>query len=196
MKTERIEDVDKIIKKVTTTPFTAKFAFCIFILSFIGFLVGLFSVMTDIKLAIVLLIICGILSITFFLIYFFQKKGLKKKLKEIDIEDVKKELNEKVTHDDWNTTYFTEHYMLSNYSTTFIIKYTDILWVHDRDYVDASLNFVHHDIAIHLKNGKTEIVINHKDFIDEIVKHNNKVLVGKTKENKQKYKELLKEVNK
>ena len=189
-----MNDAEKILKKVTNTPIMAMFALIVSIIFFLMMIFGIVNVFHD-GASIILIIVGGILAVTFFLIYFYQSRRIKKNIKGIDLEKVKKELMEGVVANDVCKTYFTKNYMLANFYYGFIVEYKDILWVYKRTLYDPNTLLPRYDLVVCPKNGKKLYTDYRDEFIDEIVKHNDKVLVGPGKENKEKYKELLKEIN-
>ena len=185
-------DPDRILKKVTNTPLMAKFALGVSIVFLLMLIYGLIAFTFDSTLAIVLTIVGAILTPSFFLIFFFQSRKVKKNIKDVDLNRVRSEILEGVYENDVCKTYFTRSYIMANFYYGFILEYKDILWVYDRVTYDPNTLITNHDLAICDNKGKKYFTTFHDSFIDEIVKHNNKVLVGK--ENKAKYKELLKEI--
>lgn len=190
-----LEDVEKTIKKVTKTPFTAIFALVMSIVFLISTIVGLVLISGNFTLAIVLILSTLPLSIIFFLIFFFQKRRNKRVMEKVDYNEIRRELSEGYDLYDAYSTYFTKNYMISHYYRGFIVKYTDILWVYSRHYFDPSKSLEQSDLAICLRDGSKEFLGDVKGLIDEIVKHNPNVMVGNTKENKNRYKELVKNSN-
>lgn len=195
MKKIKIEDPERIIKKITEPPTLAKMALGFSIVSLIIFIVGLFLLPNDKEMGIVLIISGLSISILTFLIYFFKKMNSKNRMKDVDFDKIRKELIEGVVEDKPYKTYFTKNYMLSNYYYSFVIEYKDIVWTYKRVVYDFAGNIQSIDLAICLNNGKKLYAYYQEAYIDEIVKHNNKVLIGDTKENKEKYKEIIKEIN-
>ena len=180
MEDNRITDPDKILKKITATPSTAKLALGVAILSLIGFIFGISALFFDTILSIVLLITCSIFFIAFYLIYYFQKKNNLKKMSSVNLNEVKSELISSGREIGAEGTYFTKNYIMSHYYNGFIV-------------IMKLGYFTNNDLALYLKNGKPEFTIFHQDILDEIVKRNSNVLVGNSKENKARYKELVNE---
>lgn len=194
MNEQKITEANKIIKKITNTPIMARFALLVSIF-FLGICIyGLITIKGD-SAAIVFIVLGGLLSLTCFLIYFFQKRRVKSNIKGIDLENVRKEIMEDVSSNDKYKTYFTKSYMLSNFYYGFIVEYKNILWIYERDLIDPTTLIPHVDLVICTNKGKKYHIEYIDSFKDEIVKHNKNVLVGNNKENKEKYKEIIKEIN-
>ena len=190
MENYKMGDPERIIKKVTNTPIMAFFALIVSIVFFIMFAFGVYAFTFDSTLAIVLSIVGGIFAPCFFLIYFFQKRKVKNNIKDVDLNRVRREIMEGVYEFDSNKTYFTRSFIMSNYYYGFIVEYKDILWVYDRVTYDPNTLTTIHDLAIYDNKGKKYFTTYQDIYIDEILKHNKNVLVGK--ENKAKYKEMIK----
>ena len=189
------EDPDKLLKKITNTPIMAYFALGVSIIFFLMFIFGIISIFNDKILAIILFIVGSIFSISFFFIYFFQSRKVKSNIKNIDLEKVKKEILEGVISNGISKTYFTKSYMMANYYYGFIVEYKDILWIYKRSTYDPQTLVMLHDLAVCDNKGKKYFTIYEESFVDEILKHNKNVIKGKSKENKEKYKELIKNIN-
>jgi len=189
------EDPDKLLKKITNTPIMAYFALGVSIIFFLMFIFGIISIFNDKILAIILIIVGSIFSISFFFIYFFQSRKVKSNIKNIDLEKVKKEILEGVISNGISKTYFTKSYMMANYYYGFIVEYKDILWIYKRSTYDPQTLVMLHDLAVCDNKGKKYFTIYEESFVDEILKHNKNVIKGKSKENKEKYKELIKNIN-
>ena len=194
MNEQKITEANKIIKKITNTPIMARFALLVSIF-FLGICIyGLITIKGD-SAAIVFIGLGGLLSLTCFLIFFFQKRRVKSNIKGIDLDKVRKEIMEDVSSNDKYKTYFTKSYMLSNFYYGFIVEYKNILWIYERDLIDPTTLIPHVDLVICTNKGKKYHIEYIDSFKDEIVKHNKNVLVGNNKENKEKYKEIIKEIN-
>lgn len=192
MKELKIDDPDKIIKKITNIPIMGYFSLIISIICFGLFIFGIIEMINNDRAAILFVIVGLSLFLLFFFIFYYHKTRIKKKIKNIDLEKVRKEIMEEVVGDPIHKTYFTKNYMLSNFFYGFIVDYKDILWVRERVLINPYSPAPQTDLVIHLKNGKKEFTEYIESYIDEIVKHNKNVLVGDTLENKNKYKEMLK----
>ena len=187
-------DPDKILKKVTNVPAMALVLLIVSFLFLAMCIYGIVIVSRD-KASVIFIIFGGILFLTFFILYFFQKRKIKKNIKDIDLERVKRDIMEGVISYDVNKTYFTRNFILSNFYYGFIIEYKDILWVYKRTLYDPNTLLPRHDLVICHKNGKKYYTEYSDDFIEKISKNNKNVLVGNDPLNKEKYKELLKEIN-
>lgn len=192
MKEIKIDNPDKFLKKITNLPIMG-YASLIVTLLGLGFLIfGIIDIINN-SAGIVFIIVGFIISIVFFLIFNYQKNKVKRFIKEIDLDKVKKELTQNVVGDSFKKTYFTKNYMLTNFYYGFIVDYKDILLIYERVLIDPNTLLPRSDLAVCLKNGRKEFT-EYKDlFVDEIIKHNNKVLVGKDKIDE--YKVLVKKNN-
>lgn len=189
----KMEDPDKILKKVTNTPFMGVIALIVSIVFLLMCLYGIITI--NESGAFIFVIVGGLLFIIFLSIYLFQKGRIKKNIKNIDLDKVRKEIMEGVVSFDFCKTYFTKSYVLSNFYYGFIIDYKDILWVYKRTLYDPNTLLPRYDLVICPKNGKKYYTEYYDAFIEEIVKHNKSILVGNDRENKSKYKELIKNIN-
>ena len=93
-------------------------------------------------------------------------------------------------------TFFTKSYMLSNHYYGFIIDCNDMIWVYKRTLYDPQTLLPRYDLVICPKDGKKYYTDYLDEYIDEIIKRNKTVLVGNNPDNKEKYKEIIKEINK
>ncbi len=192
MKEIKIDNPDKFLKKITNLPIMG-YASLIVTLLGLGFLIfGIIDIINN-SAGIVFIIVGFIISIVFFLIFNYQKNKVKRFIKEIDLDKVKKELTQNVVGDSFKKTYFTKNYMLTNFYYGFIVDYKDILLIYERVLIDPNTLLPRSDLAVCLKNGRKEFTEYKDSFVDEIIKHNNKVLVGKDKIDE--YKELVKKNN-
>ena len=185
----KMGDPDKILKKVTNSPTMAKMSFCVSLFFLLMCIYGVFASFHD-KYSIIFAIVGGVLFILFFIIYYYQSRRIKKNIKNVDLEKVRKDIMEGVIESDVCKTYFTRNYMLANFYYGFIVDYKDILWVYKRTTYDPNTLLQNNDLVVCDKYGKKYYTIYNDDFLNIIVKNNKNVLVGK--EHKQEYKELLK----
>ena len=114
----------------------------------------------------------------------------KNNLKKVDLDDVKKDINDGFVECDG--TIMAKKYIISNHYHAFIIKYTDIAWIYPVEKYNQNGGLMGVDLGIFLINGKKEYVPYNEEISDIIVQGNPNVLVGKTSENKKKYKEIKK----
>ena len=189
--------VDEILTDLKKLPKTAKIVLVFGIAFAIMFLVGLIFAFTntDEMMAFVFILCGSIFSLMFFGILLGKKIKSNKRMKNIDLNQLRNELMQGVVEFEGTKTYFTNNYMLSNYYYTFVIKYSDIAWVYKHDKTNQYGTVLGSDLMICLKNKKKEYTTFGEAFIEEILRHNPNVLVGYSFENKKIYKNMCKDYN-
>ena len=140
-----------------------------------------------------------ILSFIVFIFYIVFKIRFKKGIKKHSIEKLEAELMEPgVLYFPKERICLTDKHVISMMAGLDVIKYEDILWIY---YENRNYNFVSIGkyIIARLKNKKMlQIAYSYgnEDLLIEIMKKikekNDEILLGFTKENQQKYKELIK----
>ena len=187
--------VDEILIDLKKLPKTAKIVLVFGIAFAIMFLVGLIFAFTntDEMMAFVFILCGSIFSLMFFGILLGKKIKSNKRMKNIDLNQLRNELMQGVVEFEGTKTYFTNNYMLSNYYYTFVIKYSDIAWVYKHDKTNQYGTVLGSDLMICLKNKKKEYTTFGEAFIEEILRHNPNVLVGYSFENKKIYKNICKD---
>lgn len=144
----------------------------------------------------IFVIVGGIFALMFFVIILAKKIKSSRKLKSVDLKDVRSELLIGCNSYNKAKTYFTDSYMLSNYYYSFVVKYSDIAWIYKFEKRAQNGMKVGNDLVIRLKNGKKEYTTYDDNFCEEIEKRNKDVFEGYSIENNKRYKELVKEYKK
>ena len=118
----------------------------------------------------------------------------KRNLKDIDFNEIKKDLLNNCISFPKMKTYFTNNYIISNYYHSFVIKYSDIIWMHpvEKYYNDSYMGT---DLVISTKNKRKETVLFSEDILNIILNHNSRILYGNTSDNKRQYKEIIKNMS-
>ena len=143
-----------------------------------------------------------LLSFFIFIFYIVFKIRFKKNIKKYNKEELESELLKP------NTLYFkkeniclTDKYVISTMAGLDVIKYEDILWLY---YENRRYNFVsigkyiiartkdRKMMQIAYSYGNEELLI---EIMKKIAEKNDQIMLGFTKENQQKYKELTKKKN-
>jgi len=142
----------------------------------------------------VMMTIITLICAAFFMTIYGVKLYLgKRNLKGIDFNEIKNELVNNCISFPKMKTYFTNNYIISNYYHPFIIKYSDIIWMHpvDKNYNGAYLGT---DLIMYTKDKRKAGFIFSEDIVNIILNHNSEILYGYTPENRKKYKEIIKNI--
>ncbi len=134
--------------------------------------------------------------------YVYGLKTYKKMIKKYGKEELEKELNDKdVISLSKAGIYLTKKYIISNSMGFKVIEYKDVGWVYIlKRRTNGILTGSH--LMIYQKNGKGDTFASMrrpeelKNLIPVIAEKNKSILVGYTKDNQKKYKEMVKEYKK
>ena len=191
---EKLEknNIEKILKKVTSVPIMGYISLIVSILG-IGLLIfGIIDIHNNY--ASIFYIIFGIIFSFFFFIYLFQRHKVKSNIKNIDIEKVKYEMIEGTINDSLYKTYFTKNYIISYFYCGFIVDFKDILWIYKKKLADLDYDPVKgYDLVICDKYGRKHSVPYSDLLFNTIVERNKKVLIGL--EHRNEYNKMIKEIS-
>ena len=91
-------------------------------------------------------------------------------------------------------TFFTNNYIISYYYRSFAIKYSDIILMYPYAKYSSNGNYVSTDLWLKTKSKRNEGIQCNDEFIKIILAHNPSIMYGNTKENRKKYKEIIKNI--
>lgn len=150
-----------------------------------------------------IVIICGVVSafltLVFLIVGTVNFIKTKKKLKSIDIDELKSALAKATTVEYPKIgIYLTDQYLISNSNSLTILKYEDILWLYNEK---RRVNGVY--VGTYLKgvtNKKKTLILGYtrkqvetlEEIMQKVYEKNKEVMIGFTGENQKKYKEFKK----
>ena len=182
---------DEIIAKLKKPPKMAVVCFVFAGICLLGTVIGLVAMLLGADMGVIGLITGIPFGLMFLVIALIKILKSKKALKNVNFDVIRSELmNGVMTYN--NTVFFTQNYVLSNYYTSFVISYMDIVWMYQ---IDKYANGVYcgADLALCLVTGKKETLPFSNQFVDVIREHNPVVLIGSTSEYKKVYKRKVEE---
>ena len=187
-----LQNPDVILDKMKKLPRTAMWCIIFGAIMGAGALISIVVALTGEELWWVLAIVFGIFAAMFFVIVWLKKIKSSKKMKNINMQELRSEIVQGCVSFDKCKTYFTQNYMLSNHYYSFVIKYSDIVWIYRHEKTTQNGVRVGADLMICLINGSKEYTIYNDAFCEEIVKHNPNVFESFSFENKKRYKDAVK----
>ena len=188
-----LQNPDVILDKMKKLPRTAIWCMVFGAIMAAGALISVIVALSGEELWWVLAIVFGIFAVMFFLIVWIKKIKSAKKMKNINMQELRNEIVSGCVSFDKAKTYFTQNYMLSNHYYSFVIKYSDIVWIYRHEKRTQNGVAIGADLMICLINGSMEYTIYSDEFCEEIVKHNPNVFESFSFENRKRYKEIVKE---
>ena len=180
-----------IIAKIKKTPKIAALLIIFAIILAIATTFGVIVYLNKESYGAPIAVICGFLSIVFFVIGIIKLLSSKSKLKGINLDRVEEEVKTDIISFFKEKTFFTTNHILSNYHKPFIIKYLDIIWMYRVDKFNKSGSVIGSDLIIHLVNGRKLNTVYSSDFVDIIKRHNSNIFDSYSIENKKMYKEIV-----
>ena len=190
------DKVEEVLNKATSIPTIGYVSLIVSIVGLGLLIYGIIDIHNNFTS--IFYIVFGVIFSLFIFIYLFQRYKVKSNIKNVNLENVKIEMNEKTTKIGLYKTYFTKNYLISYFYSSFIVNFKDILWVYKKKSpnLSDSDNIDFYTIVIYDKYGKKYQVPDDEIILNTILDHNKNILFGYEKENRKKYKELLKENNK
>lgn len=156
----------------------------------------------------VVIMLSGICSFSFLLVYFIYAARINSCFKKIDDDELAKiesELDGKETfHYERAHLILTKNYIISGGGTILITKIKDIFWIYEHRLRQNGIT-TQKSLFVLTTDGKTKSIMNVdgvtkkstaalQEIMDTIVSRNDKILVGYSKENQEKAREFTKEL--
>lgn len=155
----------------------------------------------------IILMISGICTFTFLLVFFIRKMQINsaiKKLSDSELEKIEKELDDKETfHYEKAHLILTKNYIISLVGKPLFINYKDVVWIYEYRLKQYGITTNKSLMAMTI-DGKIKALLQvdgvtkkSKSIIEEVVEtiyaKNDKILVGYTSDNRKKANEIVKE---